>query len=215
MKKILIVDDHTILRQALVAILHDALPAGTVSCDGADSAESARSRLASAHYDLVILDIAMPVTSGVEFLPELRSGYPDIPVLMLSMYPEEQFALQTMKLGASGYITKKEAAEELVSAVNSILDGGRYLSRSFSSSLIEQMIQVDKPAGLSRKKLSRRELEILELLSSGNSLKSVADTLGLSIKTVSTYKTRMCGKMGFSSNAELIRYGLSVECHNI
>lgn len=208
MKKILIVDDHTILRQALATVLQDSMQGGAVCCDGADSAESARRQLASSFYDLVILDIAMPVTNGIEFLPELHSLYPETPVLMLSMYPEEQFALKALKLGASGYITKQEAAEEVVAAAISIMNGERYLSSSFSSALIEQVIHDNKPFHLPHRKLSRREMEIMRLLSMGNSLKNVAEHLGLSIKTVSTYKTRMFSKMGFRNNADLVCYSL-------
>jgi len=208
MKKILIVDDHTMFRQALQAVLHDHLPPDSLSCDDVASAEEAKAKLAKKQYDLIILDIAMPDTSGIELLPELKLLYPETPVLMLSMYPEEQFALQAMRLGASGYLTKKEAADELLAAMEAISNGSKYVGSSLSALLIDQLVhqgRIEEPLHL---KLSRRELEIFKRLVDGQSLKSVADDLGLSIKTVSTYKTRLNGKMGFKNNAALISYGL-------
>ena len=208
MKKILIVDDHTMFRQALQAVLYDSLPPDSLSCDDVASAEEAKAKLAKKQYDLIVLDIAMPGTSGIELLPELKLLYPETPVLMLSMYPEEQFALQAMRLGASGYLTKKDAADELLAAMEAISHGSKYVGSSLSALLIDQLVhqgRIEEPLHL---KLSRRELEIFKRLVDGQSLKSIADDLGLSIKTVSTYKTRLNAKMGFKNNAALISYGL-------
>lgn len=212
MKNILIVDDHTILREALRALLEESFRSD-VECDDAESPESALRLLESNSYEMMILDIAMPKINGMDFLPEVKRRYPQTRVLMLSMYPEEQFALKALKLGAHGYITKQEAADELIAAVTAILGGGRYLSKSFSCTIIEKAINDNKPSPVEHKKLSRREMEILRMLAVGNTLKKVADILGLSIKTVSTYKTRLCSKMGFKNNADIVCYALRNSLH--
>ncbi len=208
MKKILIVDDHTMFRQALQAVLHDSQTSGSLSCDDVGSAGEAKMKLAEKQYDLIILDIAMPGTSGMELLPELKTICPATSVLMLSMYPEEQFALQALRLGASGYLNKQEAADELLAAIDTICKGGKYIGSSLSALLIDQVVhqgRIEEPPHMG---LSRRELEIFKRLVDGQSLKSIADDLGLSIKTVSTYKSRLNAKMGFKNNAALINYGL-------
>lgn len=208
MKQMLIVDDHTMFRQAVIALVTERLTDVGVACDEAGSADAARQQLSGKHYDLVLLDISMPVTGGMELLPELRRLYPDTPVLMLSMYPEEQFALEALRLGAGGYLTKQEAAEELLAAIQSLFEGGRYLSRTFSKLLVNQVLEQGAISGPPHLKLSRRELQILRQLAIGRKLKSIGDELGLSIKTVSTYKTRLCAKMGFRCNADLLSYAL-------
>lgn len=211
MKKILIIDDHAMFRQALNVILIERMPSGMITCDEADSAVAARDMLAHYTYDLAILDISMRHTTGMELLSELRLSYPSLPVLMLSMHPEEQFALQALKLGASGYLTKQEAADELLAAIEKIFAGERYLSNSVSSLLISQVLQQVKIEELPHTRLSRREMEIFRLLARGYMLKLIADNLGLSIKTVSTYKTRLKTKMGFKDNAALIRYAATYQ----
>lgn len=208
MKKILVVDDHTMFRQALLAVLLDSALSGTIVCDDVKNAEEAHEKLAANHYDLVVLDIAMPGTSGMVLLPEIKTAYPETSVLMLSMYPEEQFALQALRLGASGYLTKQEAADELLLAIETIFKAEKYVSRSLSSLLIEQVVSqavVEEPL---HARLSHREMEIFRRLVDGQRLKNIADDLSLSIKTISTYKTRLNAKMGFKNDAELISYGL-------
>ena len=208
MKKILVVDDHTMFRQALLAVLLNSALSGTIVCDDVKSALEAHEKLAANHYDLVVLDIAMPGTSGMVLLPEIKTAYPETSVLMLSMYPEEQFALQALRLGASGYLTKQEAADELLLAMETILKGGKYVSRSLSSLIIEQVVSQTVGAEPLHARLSKREMEIFRRLVDGQRLKNIADDLSLSIKTISTYKTRLNTKMGFKSDAELISYGL-------
>ncbi len=208
MKQMLIVDDHTMFRQAVIALVTERLTDAGVACDEAGSADAARQQLSGKRYDLVLLDISMPVTGGMELLPELRRLYPDTPVLMLSMYPEEQFALEALRLGATGYLTKQEAAEELLAAIQSLFEGGRYLSRTFSKLLVNQVLEQGAISGPPHLKLSRRELQILRQLAIGRKLKNIGDELGLSIKTVSTYKARLCAKMGFRNNADLLNYAL-------
>jgi DNA-binding NarL/FixJ family response regulator len=128
---------------------------------------------------------------------------------MLSMYPEEEFALQALQIGASGYMTKHEASVEFLAAIECILKGDRYLSRSFSSKLAEQVLLQGRVEFSSHFQLSRRELDVLRRLSMGQKLINIAEDLGLSIKTISTYKSRLCKKMGFKNNIEMIGYALS------
>lgn len=208
MKKILVVDDHTMFRQAVIAIIMERMSDGSMVCDNANSADTARNKLAEHSYDLIILDISMPGTSGMALLPEVRALYPQTPVLMLSMYPEEQFALQALRLGASGYMTKQEAAEELIAAIQCILSGGSYVSRSFSRQLVDHVLQRNTVPELRHSRLSRRELEVLKQLVTGKTLKRIGDDMGLSIKTISTYKTRLKAKMGIRNSADMVRYAM-------
>lgn len=208
MKQVLIVDDHTMFRQAAIAILREHLEFDVITFDDADGAESALKKMATNNYAMVIMDITMPKTNGMELLTKLKAAYPAVPVLMLSMHPEEQFALQALRLGASGYITKQEAADELINAIKSILAGSIYLSRSFSTTIVEQLVHQGNIEEPQHMRLSRREQEIFKRAASGQRLKDIGVELGLSIKTVSTYKTRVCAKMGFRSNAEMINYAL-------
>ena len=209
MKRILIVDDHVMVRQGLIAVLRSS-DEHQISCDEAGSAEQALELLAPSQYDLTILDISLPGMGGLELLPLLHQKYPGMPVLMLSMFPEEQFALRSLRLGASGYLTKQEAADELIVAVNHVLTGERYLSRLFSATLINQaVVGTIKAQQPNHSILSNREFEILRRLAAGQALKVISDELGINIKTVSTYKTRLCTKMGFKNNADLINYAIN------
>lgn len=209
MKHFLIVDDHAMVRQGLVAILQGDRNLA-VDCDEAGTAEAALEKLAQTSYDLVILDISLPVMGGLELLTMLHQSHPEVQVLMLSMFPEEQFALRALRLGAKGYLTKQEAADELIIAVNQVLSGERYLSKSFSATLINQaVVGAAKPQQASHSLLSNREFEILRRLAVGQPLKIISDELAISIKTVSTYKTRLCAKMGFKSNADLVSYAIT------
>jgi DNA-binding NarL/FixJ family response regulator len=207
MKHLLIIDDHTMFRQALTAVLNERSAAlGGVVCDGVGSVTDAWKRLAEATYDLVLLDISMPQVSGIDLLPQLKIIYPNLPVLILSMYAEDQFALQALRLGASGYLTKQEAAEELMVAMNCIFSGKRYLSRTFSSKVVDQMLDKGKATEPPHLKLSRRELEVLKRLAKGQTQKKISEEMVLSNKSISTYKTRMYHKMGFNNAADLISY---------
>ena len=208
MTRILIVDDHTIFRQALEAILIDSMPEGTIACDCVGSAEAARLKLENIKYHAVILDISMPQEDGMVFLPELVGNHPDTPVLMLSMFQESQYALQAFRLGARGYLSKQEAVDELLSALHCLWEGGRYLSKSFSASLLTHALEIEQKMNEPLDLLSKREREVLQLLKTGDSLTRIAARLGLSIKTVSTYKSRLSAKLGFKSNADIIHYDL-------
>lgn len=210
MKRLLLIDDHAMIRKGLVSILSVYQEDGTqMHCDEAGSAEDALGLLKQHRYDLVILDISMPLLGGLELLPVIHENWPALPVLMLSMFPEEQFALRSFKLGASGYLTKKEAADELILAVGQLLSGKRYLSQSLSASLLNQAIDDGDNGRPSHAILSNREFQILRSLATGKSLKVIALDLELSIKTVSTYKARLFAKLGFHSDVDLIAYANS------
>lgn len=208
MKKILIVDDHTMFRQALIAVLDSAADHGPFVYDEASNADMALIKLASENYDLVILDINLPETNGLELLPEQKLRQPNLPVLVLSMHSDEEYALRALKLGASCYLSKKAAAEELLLAISAVLNGRRYVSSTLSSTLLEQLLSHEQ--GTTRASLlpslSRRETEVLRRMATGQRLKDIAQELDLSIKTVSTYKTRLFEKLGFTNTVELYRY---------
>lgn len=210
MRRILVVDDHAMVRKGLISILSLQQYCGQpLQCDEAGTAEEALEQLERHSYALVLLDISMPGQGGLELLPFIRAQWPDTRVLMLSMFPEEQFALRALKLGASGYLTKKEAADELVLAVEQICAGKRYLSQQLSDLFINQALDGSDTGHPSHTSLSNREFQILRQLAEGKSLKAIALELDLSIKTVSTYKSRLFIKMVFASDADLIAYANS------
>jgi DNA-binding NarL/FixJ family response regulator len=206
MMRILVVDDHAMVRKGLVSILALQDAVSRPVCDEAGNGEEALQKVGQQQYDLVILDISMPGMGGLELLPRIHEMRPEIPVLMLSMFPEEEFALRAFKLGAAGYLTKKEAADELLLAISQIAEGKRYLSQHFSNSLINQALAGGKNGQPTHEQLSNREFQILRSLATGKSLKVIAIDFDLSIKTVSTYKSRLFAKMGFRSDADLISY---------
>ena len=209
MKKLLIVDDHTMFRQAVQSVIELNAPPGSISCDNAGSADEARGYILKTVYDAIVLDISMPDKSGIDFLPEIKRIAPATPVLILSMYPEEQFALQALRMGAAGYLTKQGAADELLAALATVMDGQRYVTAKLSKQLIETALLQSKPDKAPHEQLSPREQEILRRLAKGDTLKRISDDLGLSIKTVSTYKTRLFHKLGFQNNADLFSYTMS------
>jgi two-component system, NarL family, invasion response regulator UvrY len=205
-KWVLIVDDHPMLRKGLVDSLLQGFKDQQMNFDEAGCGEDALV-LATAHrYDLAIVDISMPGMDGFELLKTFRQSVPKMPVLMLSMFSEDQFAFKAFRLGAAGYLTKKEAAAELITAVRHILTGKRYLSQPLSNALLEQTIVCKSGTKPSHAVLSDRELGIMQRLATGQTLKSIADELHLSLKTVSTYKRRLFSKMGFSDVPALIYY---------
>lgn len=211
MKRILIVDDHPMFRKGLVNTLLQGLK-DRVACDEAGCGEDALILIAAGQYDLAIVDISMPGMGGLVLLENLRQTAAQLPVLMLSMFSEDQFALKSFRLGAAGYLTKREAADELINAVCLIFEGKRYVSQPLSDALIEQAIATAAGTSPSHISLSKREFEIMQRLAVGQSLKYIADELNLSIKTVSTYKSRLFIKMEFRTTAGLVNYATT---HNL
>lgn len=158
------------------------------------------------NWDIAILDITMPGRSGLEVLREIKKSKPRLPVLVLSMHPENQFAVRVLKRGASGYMTKESASAELVGAVRKVLAGGRYVSNSLAEKLATYLANDNqKPA---QELLSDREFQVLRLIASGKIVSEIARELSLSVKTISTYRTRILEKMGLRNNAELMHYAM-------
>jgi DNA-binding NarL/FixJ family response regulator len=203
MTRILLVDDHEVVRRGLRQVLEDGLPGSEF--EETATFEEAMERLRSGHWDVAILDINLPGRSGLELLEECRRAFPDLPVLMLSASPEEEFATRCIRLGASGYVAKTSAALEVLAAVQRVLAGGRYVSAALGERLAG-LLGGKAPA--SHESLSRRELEVLRLVAQGRSLKQIAADLGLAEKTVATYRARIGEKLRLSSNVELTRYAL-------
>ena len=205
MIQILIVDDHAILRRGLKEILEREFR--DVRIGGAGTAEEALTQLDSEKWDLVILDITMPGRSGVDVLRNLKALRPKLPVLVLSMHPEDQYGKRVLKAGASGYMNKESAPEELIKAVRKLLSGGRYVSPTLAETLAVDLGRDDgTPA---HERLSDREFEVLRKMASGKTVGQIAQELHVSVPTVSTYRARILEKMGMSNTAELIRYAVS------
>ena len=204
MLKILIADDHPIVRKGLKQILEDS-PEKIVTHEAGDGREAVEKAL-QGKYDLVVMDIAMPHTNGLDALKELRSAKPHMPILMLSMYPEDQYAVRAFKAGASGYLTKQNAPEELLQAIKRVLSGRKYVSTSMAEKLADDL-SADAEGPL-HEKLSDREFQVMCLIASGRSVSEIADTLFLSVKTVSTYRSRILIKMEMKHNAELTYYAV-------
>jgi len=157
-------------------------------------------------WDIVVLDITMPGRSGLEVLRELKKTRPKLPVLVLSMHPESQFAVRVLKRGAAGYMTKESAPEELVGAIKKVLAGGRYVSSSLAEKLATYLAGDDQKSP--QELLSDREFQVLRLIASGKMVGEIARELALSVKTISTYRTRILEKMGMKKNAELMHYAM-------
>lgn len=202
--RILIVDDHAIIRQGLKQLLADAFPKASFgeANNGHDGLEQVRKH----PWDVVLLDITMPGKSGLDVLKQMVDEQPNIAVLVLSMHPEDQYAVRVLKTGAAGYITKDTASDEVVSAVKKVLAGGRYVSTSLAENLAASLnSSADTPP---HELLSDREYQVLRLIAVGKSVKEIAFELSLSVKTVSTYRTRIMEKMKLKTNADIIRYAM-------
>ncbi|TML02579.1 MAG: response regulator transcription factor [Actinobacteria bacterium] len=202
--RILVCDDHPIVRRGLREILEQAGAPVTVG-EAASAAEGlALARKQS--WDTVVLDITMPGRSGLELLKELKSERPNVPVLVLSVHPAEQYAVRVLRAGASGYLTKESAPEELLTAIRHIVRGGRYISPSVGETLADDL---GRPAEqLPHHGLSDREFEIMRLLASGRRVSEIAEQLHLSVKTVSTYRARVLLKLNLRTTAEIMRYAI-------
>ena len=202
MSRILIADDHELLRRGLKEILVEAFP--DVKIDEAGNAQQALDAAAKANFDVALLDINMPGRSGMDLLQDLKRLYPQLPVVLLTAFPEGDYAVRAFKLGASAYVSKQSASSELVAAVRKALAGGRYITPGLAEALAAT-VAGESPT-LPHELLSNRELEVMRLVASGKSLKEIAAQLALSEKTVGTYRTRISRKLGLSTNVELARY---------
>jgi DNA-binding NarL/FixJ family response regulator len=202
MIRILIVDDHGIVRQGLRQIVSEC-PHMEVAGEAANGQEA----LALAwenDYDVVILDIAMPGRGGLEILKSLKSQKPNMRIIMLSMYSEEQYAIRSMRDGASAYLTKTNATDELVKAIEAVSQGKRYITASVAERLASYVEKDD--GNLPHERLSDRELQVFVMIGSGKTVSEISEQLSLSVKTISTYRARMLEKMCMDSNTQVIKY---------
>ncbi len=201
---VLIADDHAIVRQGLKQILSetDDLVVTGEADDGADALQLARQQ----PWDVFLLDVSMPNRNGIDTLKQLKKEFPRLPVLILSMHPEEQYAVRALKAGAAGYLTKQSAPEQLVTAIRQVAGGKKYVSTAVAQQLIEALS--DDTDKLPHERITDREYQVLVMISTGNTLTQIAENLNLGVATVSTYRARLLEKMGLKSTAEIIRYGL-------
>src|SRR6185436_16466710 len=202
MYRVLLVDDHDVVRKGIRAILEDRYPAITIY--EASSGEGALDAL-SAPFDAVVLDLSMPGRSGIDLLAEIKHRFPKLPVLIMSLHGEEQFAVRALRAGASGYLTKSAASEQLIAAFERIVRGGRYISEALAERLA---VSAGGGTEAPHDRLSDREFEVMRGIASGESVSEIADRIHLSVKTVSTYRARLLDKMGMTTNAELTRYAI-------
>jgi two-component system invasion response regulator UvrY len=204
MIRVLVADDHAIVRRGLRQILQEV--PGIDGVDEASNGQEALARVRKGEYRLVLLDISMPGLSGLDVLKQLRAERPKLPVLILSMHPEEQYAVRALKAGASGYLTKETASEELMTAVTRILDGRKYVSESLAENIAQELSHPGEHSP--HEDLSDREFQIMRMLASGKTVTEIGAELSLSAKTVSTYRSRLLAKMGLHTNADIARYAL-------
>ena len=200
--KILICDDHKIVREGLRQILGQI--SGITLIGEAANGDEAIGLLKKDDYNILLLDISLPDKNGLEVLHAVKEKWPSINVLMLSMLPQEQYAIRALKLGASGYLTKDTASEELLLAVKKVSEGGKYISTSLAEGLAFNLEKENYT--MKHDLLSSREFEILIKISNGKSLQEIGNELFISVKTVSTYRSRIMEKMELSRNTELTRY---------
>jgi DNA-binding NarL/FixJ family response regulator len=202
--KILLTDDHAVVRQGLKLILADHFRRAIFG--EARNAQEAISRVARETWDVAVLDITLPGRGGLEVLQEMKRLRPRMPVLILSMHPEDQFAVRMLKSGASGYLTKEGAGEELVGAIEKVIAGGRYISSSLAERMASYLdMDVQKAP---HERLSDREFLVMRMISSGKTVSQIGKELSLSVKTISTYRARVLSKMDMKNNAQLTHYAV-------
>jgi two-component system, NarL family, invasion response regulator UvrY len=204
MLRILIADDHTVVRRGLRQILLDEFP-GAVIEEVADGGELVK-KVLTAKWDIVVSDVSMPGRSGLDALQQIKLSHPDLPVLILSIHPEEQYALRALKSGASGYLSKDTAPDELVKAVQKVLLGKKYISQAIAEKLANSFSSDNSQQP--HESLSDREFDVMKLLANGKSVSEIADILSLSVTTVSTYRARVMTKMNLKSNPDLTKYAI-------
>ncbi|MBZ5595300.1 MAG: response regulator transcription factor [Acidobacteriia bacterium] len=200
--RILVVDDHAVVRQGIIRILASDLPGAILAEAG--TGQEAIDATWKEDWDLILLDISLPGRCGIDVLKEIKSARPKVPILIVSMHSEGQFAIRALKGGAAGYLTKDSPHETLIYAVRRLLGGGKFISATLAEKLAVQL-DVDT-SKLPHESLSDREFEVLRMLGSGRTVGEIAQQLFLSVKTISTYRARILTKMGLTNNAELVQY---------
>lgn len=208
MIKVLVADDHTLVRKGLKQILLDTKDIESV--DEARDGKETINKVGKKDYDLVLLDISLPGRSGIDVLKQLKSLKPKLPVLILSMHPEEQYAVRSLRAGASGYLTKESAPDELIHAIHKVARGGKYITSSLAERLAGEIgPSTEKPL---HETLSDREYQVMCMIASGKTVKDIAEELNLSVKTISTHRARILRKMHMDNNAQLTHYAIK---HNL
>lgn len=203
MIKIAIVDDHPVVRRGLAEIINRETDMEVTWEAG--NARDAINLIRKRGCDIVVLDISLPGMSGIDLLKQLKREQKKLPVLILSVHPEEQYAMRLLKAGASGYLTKERTPEELVRAIRKVASGGKYVTESLAERIIAHLNTLEKPH---HEKLSDREVDVMLMIASGMTTKEIAEKLCISTKTVSTYRSRILEKMGMNTNADIINYAL-------
>lgn len=207
MIRVLIADDHAVVRRGLAQIINETPDIRVVG--EATNGNEVIDRTRETDVDVIVLDLNMPGRSGLDVLKHLRSEHEELPVLVLSMHAEDQYAVRVLRAGASGYLSKEGAPEELIKAIRRVADGGRYVSPEAAELLLNHL-EGDADAPL-HERLSDREFEVMRMLAEGASVKEIGEDLSLSVKTVSTYRSRILEKMNMKSNAELTHYAIKNE----
>lgn len=204
MIRVFVADDHAVVRRGMLQILEEA--PDMVAAGEASTGREVLGAMLKRDCDVLVLDISMPDGSGLEVLKQLRTLRPDLRVLILSMYPEKQYALRVLKAGAAGYLTKDSAPDELIAAIRQVAGGGRYVTQALTQKLAAELgSEAEKEP---HDALSDREYQVMTMLATGKSITDVATALSLSVKTVSTYRARVLEKLGLSSTAEIMRYAI-------
>jgi len=202
---ILIADDHAIIRKGLKQVLLEQYPSAII--EEANDAEEVIRKAMTGDFNIIICDLSMPGRSGLDVVQYIKQNFPKMPILILSLYPEEQYAIRALKAGASGYLSKEAAPTEMIKAVQMVLQGHKYISSSIAEKMVENLGQ-GSSAKVPCEFLSDREFDIFKRIASGTRVFEIAQKLSLSISTVSTYRTRILTKMGMKTNAQLTRYCL-------
>jgi len=204
MIRIIIADDHAIVREGMKQILSETTD--IVVADEAINGQEVLKKVWKNNYDVAVLDITMPHGGGLEILKQIKKGRPKLPVLILSMHPEDQYAVRALKAGAAGYLTKQSIPEELIRAIRKIFQGGKYISPTLAERLASELSsKSDKPP---HKTLSDREYQVMLRIASGKTVSEIAGELSLSVKTISTYRSRILDKMKMKTNSELMHYAI-------
>ncbi len=205
MINILVVDDHALIRKGLIKLLENS--SGMKVSGEADTGEQAIKMARRKHFDLVLLDLSLPDKHGMDVLKLLKEDHPGIKVIVLTMFPEDQYGMRALKAGAAGYINKQSAPEKLVGAIQQVISGKKYISETLTEQLLNNLISDSQE--LLHQSLSNREYQTLCLMSSGHSLTEISEIMTLSPKTVSVYRGRMLEKMRFKNNAEAVHYAIA------
>jgi DNA-binding NarL/FixJ family response regulator len=206
MISVLITDDHPVVRQGIRMILEQDPLKRFGKIDEASSGHELLKTIISDKYDIIILDISLPGRSGLDLLCELKKNWPGIPVVILSMHPEEQYAVKALKLGASAYLTKESASDELITCLIKVSNGGRYITRTIAEMITFDTLDArERPL---RELLSPRELEVISLFARGKTITSIGEELSLSPKTISTYRERILSKLNLKTTSDIIRFAI-------